>query len=457
VRKMTFDETYSSIKEERSRTNISVVGCEPLGLTTACLIADAGFKVSCVDSDQSIVNYVKKGELPYDDPELESLLVKNVREGRLSAATDIKEPVSNSSVVLIFVPPRIDQKKRSDYSDIEKVCMDIGLSLRSGSLVILGNGSAPGVTETLVKETLETASGMKAGTGFSLAYYVTRSAAGGGLQDAVDCPKVFGAIDKKSSDLTRAFLSAITKGEIVEVSSIRAAEAVRVFENAYRDANTALSNDLACFCERAGIDFMEVRNAVNLRSPNCLFIPEIVGRNISDGSYLLIEEAENMKTRLQTVMLARKINHAILNQVFYLVKDAMRSCGKTVRRSRILVLGVSCRPNVKESKDSLVKELVDVLLRKEMIVKVYDPLFSYKELSELGYTAERTLAKAVKGMDCLLIAVGHERFSRLGLSKIRILMKKPSAIVDISHVVNPSEAEKEGFIYRGLGRGVWSR
>jgi UDP-N-acetyl-D-mannosaminuronate dehydrogenase len=87
-------------------------------------------------------------------------------------------------------------------------------------------------------------------------------------------------------------------------------------------------------------------------------------------------------------------------------------------------------------------------------VSVFDPYFTYKELHDLGYTTEPTLEKLVEGADCLLIAVGHNKFKRITLGKISVLMKKPSALVDLTHVVSPSLAISEGFVYRSLGIGA---
>ena len=87
---------------------------------------------------------------------------------------------------------------------------------------------------------------------------------------------------------------------------------------------------------------------------------------------------------------------------------------------------------------------------------VYDSLFSNKELKEMGYRAEITLTKSVEKADCLVIAVGHSRFSRLNLKKIKLLMKKSAAMVDMGRVIDPDKAEEEGFLYRGVGRGAFS-
>jgi len=98
-----------------------------------------------------------------------------------------------------------------------------------------------------------------------------------------------------------------------------------------------------------------------------------------------------------------------------------------------------------------------MLRAKGAIVQVYDPFYSQRELEDMGYPAQKTLAKVVKGIDCLIIAVGHSRFKRLNLRRIKLLMRKSPALVDMGHIINPDVVEKEGFIYRGIGRGVWSK
>lgn len=100
------------------------------------------------------------------------------------------------------------------------------------------------------------------------------------------------------------------------------------------------------------------------------------------------------------------------------------------------------------------EQFIALMKKKGIIVRIYDPLFSYTELAEMRYPAERTLKKAVEGVDCLIFVSGHEQFKHLILKKIKFLVRKPSAIVDLARVIDPVEAEKEGFIYRGIGRGV---
>jgi len=240
------------------------------------------------------------------------------------------------------------------------------------------------------------------------------------------------------------------------VRDIKTAEAVKLFENVYNDINIALANDFAHFCEKAGMDFVEARKAANTQ-PQChLLTPKIVGEHVSKDSYLLLDEADAVNVKLRMLTLARKVNDEMLGRTLHLVRDALKSCGKNMRRAKISVFGVSCRPNIKEPRGSSIKKLVSMLSKKGALVKVYDPFFSHKELVEMGYLAERTLTQTVEGADCLVITVAHDRFRRLNLRKIKFLVKKPAAIVDMGHVIAPQKAGKEGFVYRGVGRGIWT-
>lgn len=446
-----------SDSDKRKKYTVSVVGCGRIGLPTACLFAEAGFRVIGTDVNSRVVALLNKGKAPLSEPRLEELLEKQVKNGSFTATIDIKKAASNSDIIVLVVPTPIDRKKKPDYTFIERPCKEIGKGLRAGSLVIVASTTGPGITETLIKETLENASGLKAGIDFGLAYSPTRAAPGQVLRDIAKYARVVGAIDEKSLRAASLVLSTIVKGEIVKVGDMKTAETAKLFENVQRDVNIALANDLGQFCEKIGIDYLEAQNAANTQ-PYChLLVPGIVGGHIPKDPYLLLEEAENVSAKLRILVLARKINDEMPIHAIRLVKDILKKCGKPLRRARISILGVSYRPNVKELRGNKTEELVRRLHAKGAIVQVYDPFFSQKELTERAFPAKKTLTKAVEGTDCLLIAVGHDRFKRLNLRRIKFLMKKPSAIVDMGHVIDPAMAEKEGFIYRGAGRGIWSK
>jgi UDP-N-acetyl-D-mannosaminuronic acid dehydrogenase len=443
--------------EKRANYTIAVVGCGRMGLPHAALFAEAGFKVIGVDSNPQVFASLKRGKATFFEPDLDPMIRKSVKEKRLAPSNETRSAAASSDIIMPVVQTPLDEKKRPDYSPLEKACKDIGMGMHAGSLFILASTVGPGITETLIKETLENASGLKAGKDFAFAYSPIRATSGRVLRDIQNYTKVIGAVDKNSLTVASRVLSTIVKADMIEVSSIKVAETVKLFQNVYRDANLALTNEFACLCEKISLDYLEVQKAVNT-DPYChLLIPGIVSGHIPKDPYLLMEEAENAEVKLRITKLAREVNDEMVDHAIHLMRDAMQACGKPLARTKISVLGVSYRPNIKEPRGSLTINLVKKLKKKNVYVHVFDPFFTYEELEELGYPPVRTLIKAMEGVDCLLIMVGHDAFARINLRRFKFLARKPAAIVDMGHVISPAKTEKEGLIYRGFGRGVWTK
>lgn len=440
-------------RKRRKEFFITVVGMGRMGLSLACLYADAGFKVACLDVDSYIVEKINKGITPFDELKLDILLTRNLKKGNVNATINVKEVIPKSDIIIITISTSIDKRKRSDYSSLEVACRNIGLNLKQGTLIIIENTVGPYVTETLVKEVFETSSGLKAGIDFGLAYSPIRASVGKIINDVKNYSKIVAAIDKKSLTAAKAVLKTVTKGELIEVNNFKTGEAIKIFENVYRDVNIALANELAKFCEKAGIDYLRAQKVANTQ-PQChLLNPGIVSGNTTKIPYLLLNEAENIGAKLKLTYLARRINDETLKHAYYLIKTALHSCEKSVRRSRVAIMGISYHANINKANESSILELVKLLRRRGAKVVVFDPYLNYSELKDLGYPAEKTMEKTIESSDCVLITVGHDKFKHLNLRKMNVLMKKPSALIDLANIVNPSKAQKEGFIYRGLGKG----
>ena len=438
---------------KRAKYTVCVVGCGRIGLPTACVVAEAGFRVIGVDTNANVVGLLKRGKAPFVETGLSALLRKHVKTGNFTATTDTKKAVSQSDVIMIIVPTVIDEKKKPDYSYVEKSCKDVGMGLNRNSLVIFASTVGPGITETLVKETLENTSGLKVGVDFGLVNSATRAAPGQILQDLISYPRVVGAIDDQSFKIANLFFGTFSKSSIVKVHDLRTAEMVKLFENIYRDVSLALSNELSLSCEKLKVDYLEAQAAANTQ-PHChLLRPGIVAGHVPKDPYLLLEEAENAGAKLGMVTMARKINDEMLDHTIQLVKDALGERQRPFKRAKVALLGVSYRANIKEPRGTAVTQLAKLFTVKGAVIRVFDPLYSYNELKEIGLPAERTLEKAVEGTDCLVIVVGHNRFKHMSLRKLKLLMTKAASIVDMGHAIQPEKAEKAGFVYREVGRG----
>jgi nucleotide sugar dehydrogenase len=443
--------------EKRGKYTVSVIGCGQTGILTAILLADAGFKVTCVDADQTVVNNIAKGKAPFLRSEMESKLKNHAKTGRLGATSDVKEAVSQSDLIAITIPVKIDEKKKADYSELENTCKRIGSSLRRGSVVIVMSLTGIGVTEGLIKETLENTSGLKVGTDFNLAYSPSQTLHGQTLETIISQRRIVAATDKTSLNAASNILQSITKKDLNKTENMKTAEASALFEVLHQDVNVAVANELAVFCEKLGVDYLEAQKLVNVDTVNLLSFPMFANGNIQEEPYLLLEDAESLDVRLRIPSVAREINEEIVKHAIDLTKDALRNCGKTLRRAKVSLLGVSQTPNSKGPPKKMAKEITEMLEARGAKVTLYDPYLSENEMGEMQPRFKKTLTESVEGADCIMILTAHDQFKHLKLGKLKLVMKKPAAIVDLEGIVEPSKIEKEHFIYRGLGRGVWTK
>ncbi len=441
------------------RLTIGVVGLGWMGLPIACLYAEAGAKVIGADMNPKVVERVNKGDSPMDEPGLPALLKKAVRSGKFTATTSTEEAAANSDILFLIVPTMIDRQKRADYSAVEDACVSIGKGLKSGSLVVFESTCGPGVTERIVKGTIEKYSGLVAGQGFGLAYSPIRAMGGRALQDMQTYTKLVGAIDKKSLEAACAALSVVVKGELIRVLDIKTAELAKLFETIYRDVNIALANEFALLCEEMGVDYVETMRIANSQPYSHLHATGVGvgGHCLPVYPYLLATEAFAYDARLRLVLDARKINDFMPRHVAKLASDGLRVCGKSLKRAKVVVLGISYRPNVRETRYSPSLDLINILKKRGARVTAFDPLYNGSELEAMGLTSEPTLRKAIEKADCAILSVAHDDFKKLDTIELAAHMSKQGLIIDCTGILDSASVEKSGLIYRATGRGLWTR
>ena len=432
--------------EKRGKYTVSVIGCEEKGVLYATAFAEAGFKVICTDADQTLVKRLAKGKSMFSDREIESKLKSFLRRGQLSVTSELKNAVSQSDIVVMTLTAKIDSKKHPDYSEVESTCKQAGAALSRGALFIYGGIAGLGFTEGVIKEILENTSGLRVGEDFGLVYNPIQFFDRQSLASITNQELKVAAVDGTSLDSAAKFLGVITRKGVRQISDVKAAEAALLFTIAKQDANLALANELAVFCENAGINYFETLKLVDTNETSFSPTVEAEGDNRNEA-YILLESAENLNAKLRLPALARKINEDIVRHAVNLTKDALRSCDKTLRRARVAVLGTA--------KPKTTTELfVKMLEKKGAKARLYDPLLPKTELANMARIVKRSMKEAVEGTDCIVMLTEQDRFKRLNLKKLRAVMKMPAAIVDLTGIIEPKKVERKGFTYRGLGRGV---
>jgi UDP-N-acetyl-D-mannosaminuronic acid dehydrogenase len=433
-------------KGKRGKYAVSIIGCNQKGIHYATVFAEAGFQVICTDIDQTLVKHLAKGKTPFHDREIESKLKSFLRKGQLSVTNELKNAVSQSAVVVMTFTAKIDDLKHPDYSEVENVCKQAGAALSQGALFIYGGTAGLGFTEGVIKETLENTSGLKVGEDFGLVYNPIHFSASKPIASFANQELAVAGEDRTSLESAANVLSVLTGKDVKQILGVKAAEAALLFTIVRKDANLALANELAVFCESAGIDYFETLKLIETNESK--FAPT-VGTQEDNGNaaYLLLESAENLNAKLRFPALARKINEDIVRHAVNLTKDSLRGCGKTLRRARVAVLGTA-EPNITTT------IFIKMLEKKGAKVSLYDPLLPKNEIANMARIFKRSLKDAVEGTDGIIILTGQERFKRLNLKKLRAVMKMPAAIVDLTGVIDPEKVKRNGFTYRGIGRGV---
>ncbi|MEM2439969.1 MAG: nucleotide sugar dehydrogenase [Candidatus Bathyarchaeia archaeon] len=446
-------EKFKGEDSESEKTTVSVVGCNRNGLLHACLLTEAEFKVTCVDSDRAVVERLSKGKVQFLKQEIEPILRKNLENGKLQVTCNLEDAVSQSNIVLITTPATVNEKGRIDYSSIEKTLKGLGSHLQRNTLVIVTSVLGVGVTESLLKETLESSSGFRVGVDCYLAYSPVPFPEKQTISSLRNCRRIVAAYDSTSLEKALKVIGAINKEGTIATLNLKAAEAAVLFDAIYRSVGFALANEFARLCEKTGVDYLTAQNLLSLSGE--AFYQPMLDNFGEDFLLMLLEEAENRNVKLKISQASLNSGNEAVRHGVSLVQEALKTCGKTMRRAKIAILGVSQTRNIADNPKSVLKSFAKILERKGAKLSLYDPYLHRKTAD--ADALEESLIKAVEGADCIVIFTGHDQFKRLNLGKIKLLVKMPAAIVDFEGIFDPYKVESEGFVYRGLGRGVWRK
>jgi len=241
---------------------------------------------------------------------------------------------------------------------------------------------------------------------------------------------------------------------VVMVNSIAAAEAASLLEALHHNVVLAFSHEAAELCVAAGLDFLEVKDVLRAKGVSGIVDPTLIGKPLLNLSRRIFEESRLLNLKLELSKAAAKTIDYAVKRTFGLIKAGLKLCNKTVRRSKILILGfITAFPfDPSFTADFLYK----VLYERGMDVEIYTSGGSFKGIEDLDLKFQNDLDKALKGKDCLIV-LSEKSLEYLKLKEAKHLVDQPALIVDLTNRLDPEEVLKEGFIYASLSRGVLSR
>jgi nucleotide sugar dehydrogenase len=447
--------SFLSPKEE---LKVAIVGLGYVGLPTAVLFAEAGFQVLGCDVKQESIDRINRGESPLKDLDLDDRVKQVVNVGALKATNDVVEATKRSDVIIIIVPTPTKEGEEPDLSYIESAGHSIAKGLTKGKLVILESTVYPGVTETVLKPILET-SGLKAGVDFDLSYCPERYNPGDSEHTIEHTKRICSGINQRSRDTAAYLYSKINKAGVVPVRDIMTAEAAKIIENTQRDLNIALMNEFALILERLGLDVIEVIDAAATKWNFNKYQPGagVGGHCLPKDPYYLVKTAEKHGYHAQVITAGRKINDFMPHHMFELLVHGLNKSGKAVKNSKIVVLGVSYKDNVGDTRKAPTLKLLEDLRRKEAHIVTVDAYVPAKVVEKEFLVPMKDhhndLWSAVMGADAVVLMTAHQEFRGLDLKKLRSVMNEGAVFVDGRRIYHPDDIKAAGFVYQGIGAG----
>ena len=338
------------------------------------------------------------------------------------------------------MPTPLNKTGDPDISYIVAATEQIAAHLHAGMVVVLESTTYPGTTtEVMLPRLAENGAGLHVGEEFFLAFSPERVDPGRTDWTTRNTPKVIGGVTPACLNVATAFYRQAI-GTLVPVSSPEAAEMVKLFENTFRSVNIGLANELLLMCDKLGLDAWEVLDAAATKPFGFMKFtpgPGLGGHCIPIDPLYLSWKLRTLQYNARFIELASEINTNMPRYWVQKVQDTLNDEGKSVKGSRILVLGIAYKKNVGDLRESPALDIIHLLRRKGAQVDYHDPYVPAFTYEGLAMTSVSDLDAALTRADCIVVATDHADYD-WGAVKARA-----QSIVDTRHVIPAAAAEKK--------------
>ncbi|BBX05059.1 UDP-N-acetyl-D-glucosamine dehydrogenase [Mycolicibacterium moriokaense] len=430
-----FDSPYAEALFQRLSTRTArtgVIGLGYVGLPLAVEFGQAGFSVVGIDIDKRKCDAINAGTSYVADVP-SSAVAALADAGRLHAVTDLGA-AGRLDTINICVPTPLRKTRDPDMTYVLTAAQLVKEHLHPGMLVILESTTYPGTTEEVVRSILEE-SGLRAGSDFFLAFSPERVDPGNVKWNTKNVPKVVGGLTSDCSALA-AELYGASIDRVVQVSSPRAAEMVKLLENTFRAINIGLVNEMALMCDRIGINIWEVIDAASTKPFGFMPFypgPGLGGHCIPIDPFYLSWKVKEVGFEARFIELAGHVNAAMPRYVVDKIADALNEQGKSIKGANILVMGVAYKANVDDVRESPALDVITLLVKKGACVTYHDPFVPHMdaEYSGTGHRMDSVpySRETVAAADCVVVTTDHQTFDYVELVQAaRVIVDTRNAV-----------------------------
>jgi nucleotide sugar dehydrogenase len=445
-----FEEVEKSLNSKSLR--VCVIGIGRIGLPTALSFAKSGLQTIGVDINENLVRNINSKKFPLkDEPGYENIFHDVLEKKLFSATTKIEDAVSNSDLILLSLPTPMDENNIPDYSALSIVASQLSEILIPNSLVIVESTIEPGFIENEMISLISKSGRLKIEDNFSIGVCPENANPGEILHDFTHLPRLVGGINPNITKIITMIYKYVFSVDLIEMENCKTANAVKLTTNVFRDINIAFVNELSLMFEKLGIDTMKVLEAAKAKYNFQVHYPGagVGGPCLPINSYQLLNTARRTGVKLSIIESGRTINETMPDHVIKLTLDAFHECKKSIDKSKILIMGISYKPNVKDIQLSPAKEIIKKFQNLGSQVYLYDPFFHSTEV--FGLKVEDNLENILPEMDAVVIVTGHDEFKNIEINSFSKIKSK--ILIDSRGIIDPISIKNKNLIFRGLGRG----
>ncbi|AGB17439.1 nucleotide sugar dehydrogenase [Halovivax ruber XH-70] len=419
-------ERLESVEPTAAETaSVCVVGLGYVGLPLAVALSEAGHELAGFDVDPETIETLDSGVDPTGDVGNE-----RIDPTAIDFTTD-PTPISDAEYVIVAVPTPIDDREKPDLALVESAGASVGDHLQRGATVVLESTVYPGATRERFVPSIERSSGLTAGVDFGVGYSPERMVPGDDEHGLANVVKIVsGMTEETLADVATLYESVVEAG-VHRAPTIETAEAAKVVENTQRDLNIALVNELAIACDHLGLETEAVLEAAGTKWNFHDYRPGLVGGHcIPVDPFYLIYETEQNGFSPELIRKAREVNEYVPEHVAELTIRGLNEAGNVLRDSRVLVCGLSYKPNVADIRTSAIGGTIDRLADYGIDVVGFDPHADADAMrEEFSIPVQETFD--ADGFDALLVGTPHGEFYGLPFDELASEMAASPVLVDV--------------------------
>jgi len=325
--------------------------------------------------------------------------------------------LTRANFIIVTVPTPINQAKQPDLTLVREASHMVGEHIQKGSVVVYESTVYPGVSEDVCVPIIEKLSGLKCGVDWKIGYSPERVNPGDHEHTLERIVKVVSGMDQETLELVAAVYGEICKGGVHKAPNIKTAEAAKVIENIQRDLNIALMNELTLIFHRLEINTKDVVDAAGTKWNFHKYQPGLVGGHcIGVDPYYLTYRAQELGYNPEVILAGRRINDWMSEYVADLTIRGLVEAGKVVQGSRVLVMGLTFKENIRDMRNSKIQDTIKKLKSYGVQVLGYDPNLYEEEVNKFGVEYVKNLANLDK-VDGIILATLHSQFKALSYAE----------------------------------------